>query len=65
VIPMHWDDAKQTLTIGERTGKFPGMLETRTFRVVLVSENHGAGITAGEPVDKVISYGGKLITFTP
>src|SRR5208282_2792063 len=42
-IPLHWDDAAQTLTIGDRQGHFPGMLETRTFRVVFVGENHGSG----------------------
>jgi alpha-D-xyloside xylohydrolase len=37
-IPIHWDNAAQTLTIGERKGKFPGMLESRTFRVLFVGE---------------------------
>ena len=43
-IPIRWDEALQTLTIGERKGKFPGMLQSRNFRIVFVSENHGAGI---------------------
>ena len=30
-IPMHWNDATQALTIGERKGSFPGMLENRAF----------------------------------
>ena len=42
-IPLHWDDAAHTLTIGDRKGQFPGMLENRTFRVVFVRENHGVG----------------------
>ena len=25
-IPIHWDEKAQTLTIGARTGSFPGML---------------------------------------
>jgi len=33
-IPFRWDDAQRTLTIGARQGSFPGMLQTRTFRVV-------------------------------
>jgi alpha-D-xyloside xylohydrolase len=33
-IPFHWDDARQSLTVGDRTGTFPGMLTNRTFRVV-------------------------------
>ena len=39
-IPIHWDDASRTLTLGERKGSFPGMLETRTFTVVVVDPEH-------------------------
>ena len=35
-IPITWDEASRTLTIGERKGSFDGMLKTRTFRVVVV-----------------------------
>ena len=35
-IPITWDEASRTLTIGERKGSFEGMLQNRTFRVVLV-----------------------------
>jgi Domain of unknown function (DUF5110) len=57
--PFHWDDAKQTLTIGERKGTFPGMLTERRFQIVFVRENHGAGITAESKPDKVVPYAGK------
>ena len=39
-IPMHWDDKTRTLTIGERTGSFPGMLERRFFNVKVVDPEH-------------------------
>jgi len=58
-IPLEWNEAKQTLSIGERSGKFPGMLKERTFRVVFVSSNHGAGIAAEEKADAVVHYTGK------
>ncbi|HEX4485817.1 MAG TPA: glycoside hydrolase family 31 protein [Terriglobales bacterium] len=64
-IRIHWDDAKQTLTIGDRKGQFPGMLESRTFRVTFVGENHGMGVDATENPDKVVSYSGKALTVTP
>lgn len=35
-IPIHWDDAARTLTIGARQGSFSGMLAKRTFRVNVV-----------------------------
>jgi alpha-D-xyloside xylohydrolase len=43
-IPISWNDKAQMLTIGGRAGEYPGMLKARTFRVVWVAENHGAGI---------------------
>jgi len=46
-IPFSWDDAKHTLTIGARQGSFPGMLQTRTFRVAV------AGLPA-----KTVEYSG-------
>jgi len=62
VIPMHWSDAAKTLMIGERKGTFPGMLQKRTFRIVFVGENHGAGIDAIVTPDKTVEYSGKQIT---
>jgi len=64
-IPLHWSDASRTLTIGDRKGQFPGMLEKRTFRVVLVRENHGVGVNAADEADKVVQYSGKQIAVTP
>jgi alpha-D-xyloside xylohydrolase len=37
-IRIQWNDSNRTLTIGDRQGKFPGMLEKRTFQVVLIGE---------------------------
>ena len=64
-IPLHWDDAARTLTIGDRKGQFPGMLESRTFHVVLVRPNHGVGVNAADEADKVVEYSGKHIAVTP
>ena len=64
-IPFHWDDAKQTLTIGDRKGEFPGMLQSRTFRIIFAGENHGAGIDSEANADKMVQYAGKEMTVTP
>jgi alpha-D-xyloside xylohydrolase len=64
-IPLHWDDAGHTLTMGDRRGQFPGMLESRSFRLVFVSENHGVGVSPTDAADKVVEYSGKQITVTP
>jgi alpha-D-xyloside xylohydrolase len=63
-IPFHWDDAKQTLTIGERKGTFPGMLTERRVQVVFAGQAHGVGITAENKPDKVVTYYGKLLAVT-
>ncbi len=63
-ITFRWDDAKHTLTIGDRHGEFPGMLTNRTFRVVFVGENHGIGIAPCDTPDKVLQYSGKKIVVT-
>ena len=60
-IPLSWDNAKKTLTIGERKGEFPAMLKERTFNVVLVKAKHGDGVAAAETPDKVVKYSGNEI----
>jgi alpha-D-xyloside xylohydrolase len=51
-ITFEWDDAKKSLTIGDRNGSFPGMLNERKFNMVIVGMNK----------DKVIAYTGKKVT---
>jgi alpha-D-xyloside xylohydrolase len=58
-IAFNWDDASKTLTIGARKGEFPGMLKTRTIKVVLVDEKHGNGIEISSSFDKTIAYNGE------
>ncbi len=64
-IPLHWDDGAHSLTIGDRKGQFPGMLENRTFHVVLVRPNHGVGVNPADEIDQTVQYSGKQITVTP
>jgi alpha-D-xyloside xylohydrolase len=61
-IPMRWDEKNQKLTIGARHGNFPGMLKTRTFRIVWVNSGHGAGIASSEKADAQVNYNGAAIT---
>ena len=50
-IPVAWDQASRTLTIGERSGSYNGMLKSRKFVVTV----------AGEKASKTVSYSGKQI----
>ncbi|HXA00223.1 MAG TPA: glycoside hydrolase family 31 protein [Candidatus Dormibacteraeota bacterium] len=61
-IPLQWDEKSKTLVIGERSGKFPGMLETRTFRIVFVRGGHGIGGELTSNADRVVTYTGKGLT---
>jgi len=59
VIPIHWNDKSSTLTIAARDGNFPGMLEHRTFRIVIVREGYGTGIASTPEPDATVEYDGK------
>jgi alpha-D-xyloside xylohydrolase len=61
-IPIKWNDAAGTLTIGDRQGKFPGMPESRTFEIVIVGENHGVGVEPSDKPDRTAAYSGKSLT---
>ena len=60
-IPFEWNEAKRTLTIGKRSGSFPGMLKQRTFNVVWVSEKHGVGNIFSDKPDAVVHYNGAAV----
>jgi len=60
-IPLQWNDAARTLTIGARQGSFPGMLTTRTFRTVLVSKDHRRGYDATATADQTVTYNGNAL----
>ena len=56
-IPISWNDKTHALTIGTRRGKFPGMLEQRTFRIVVVAPGVGGrhravARSAGSPLQR-------------
>jgi alpha-D-xyloside xylohydrolase len=59
IIPIHWDDKSLTLSIGAREGSFPGMLEHRSFRAVVVHDGHGTGIASTSDPDAAVEYDGK------
>jgi len=60
-IPISWDEKSKTLTLGRRSGKFPGMLQQRKFRIVFVSPNHGIGGAVTESADVEVVYRGRAL----
>ena len=63
-IPIVWDEAGKVLTIGPRAGAFPGMLKNRTFRVVVVRPEHGAGFDPETNPDAEVKFSGKTARVT-
>lgn len=54
-IHFTWDDASKELTIHDRNGSFPGMLQSREFRVIMISKGD---ISYSE---NVVSYSGSSV----
>jgi alpha-D-xyloside xylohydrolase len=59
-IPIEWNDATRTLTIGARTGSYPGMPASRTFAAILVSPQMRLGY-GGQGTNR-FTYTGVAIT---
>jgi alpha-D-xyloside xylohydrolase len=59
---LAWNDKKHQLLISDSKGSFPGMLQHRTFNIVLVNGMHGSGIYTTVKADKTITYTGKALS---
>jgi alpha-D-xyloside xylohydrolase len=61
IIPIRWNESTATLTVGDREGRYPGMPVTRSFRLVLVGKDRGAGAAMDEKgVD--LHYNGSAVS---
>jgi alpha-D-xyloside xylohydrolase len=60
-LPIHWNDATRTLTLGARQGSYPGMAAGHTFSLVIVSKGHGVGGDVTASPDKTIQYTGASV----
>jgi alpha-D-xyloside xylohydrolase len=61
-IPIAWDEAPATLTIGPRRGSFPGMLSKREIRVVVVSPQNPVPHSATPTPARTLTYDGGQLT---
>jgi len=64
VIPLTWHETSGVLTLGKRLGAFPGMLAKRTFTIVWVDEQRGAGLEPCQKPQAQITYRGDAISVT-
>jgi alpha-D-xyloside xylohydrolase len=60
-ITFTWNNSKKMLTINDRKGTFPGMIEERKFHIIYVSKNKGLGMDVAEKYDKEVTYTGKKV----
>jgi alpha-D-xyloside xylohydrolase len=58
-IPFQYNESTRTLTIGDRKGSYPGMLTTRTFRVVQIAPTARKALDMERRSGKEIIYQGK------
>ena len=65
IIPLRWDEASRTLTIGGRVGSYPGMPTQHTFRIIWVKASHGGYSSSAPEVDKEVVYAGSEIKIHP
>jgi alpha-D-xyloside xylohydrolase len=61
-VAFSWNDAKKILTISDRKGTFPGMIESRTFNIVLATKGKGTGMDTTGKFDKSVTYSGKKVS---
>ena len=61
IIPIKYNEASKTLTIGKREGKFKGMIETRTFNIVKVSKEKPVALDFDIAPDEIIVYNGNEV----
>ena len=60
VIPFHWDEAKQVLTIGDLKGAYQGYLKKRSFKIIFVNKSGIASQDRSAP-EKTITYTGTKV----
>ena len=60
-IPLSYNEATKTLTIGERKGVFKGMLQQRIFRIVWITPQASKALDFEQKADKEIRYDGKAV----
>ena len=61
-IQINYNEANKSVTINDRTGKFPGMLTSRFFKIVWINKEHPAEFELENVPGKMIRYKGKKVT---
>lgn len=62
VIPVKYNEATGTVTVGERKGSFNGMLQKRTFRINIIKPNEPGSLDLNAKCDKEVVYDGRKLS---
>ena len=62
IIHLRWDNSRNVLSIGDRSGAFPGMRMKHTFHIILVTQGHGAGAAEDSAADRTVTYEGHQLS---
>jgi alpha-D-xyloside xylohydrolase len=61
-IPLTYNEATHTLTVGDRQGSYPGMQEKRTIEVIWISKDRPAGVALQTSANaQTLAYEGKEV----
>ena len=60
-IPLRWDEKMGALTVGARSGSFPGMKATRELRIVFVSKATPVGHSPSPSAARSVAYDGSAV----
>ena len=58
IIHLQWDNSRKVLSIGDRSGAYPGMRTKDTFHIVLVTQGHGSGAAEDSADVRAVTYEG-------
>lgn len=62
IIPVQYNEATGTITIGDRRGSFNGMLQKRTFRINMITPGKTRRLDPDTACDKEVVYEGKHLS---
>lgn len=60
--PLAWDEATGTLSIGDRSGAYPGMAATRTIHVRFIDGTGAAPWDVDAPPHRTLQYDGQAVS---
>ncbi|AXY74084.1 DUF5110 domain-containing protein [Paraflavitalea soli] len=62
VIPIKYNEATKTVTVGDRKGSFNGMLQKRMFRINFITPADAKHLNFNAGYNKAVMYEGKRLT---